>query len=82
MGSAGSIILVFFGWHSVFLLQGLVGLTWAWLWRYYTSGPDTSGNKRTELSLGNIKMMEASISEKAAQVSVPYGSFLKHSGVW
>ncbi|XP_031565730.1 solute carrier family 17 member 9-like isoform X2 [Actinia tenebrosa] len=80
MGSAGSIVLVLFGWHSVFLLQGLVGLTWAWLWRYYATGQYTP--TRTELSIGNIKMTEATVSEKAARVSVPYSTFFKHPGVW
>ncbi|XP_048581408.1 solute carrier family 17 member 9-like isoform X2 [Nematostella vectensis] len=78
MGSVGSVILMYFGWPSVFLAQGAAGLLWAWLWTFYLVGPGMEKN-RQEISLGDIKLLEATSKERA---SVPYSLFLQHAGVW
>ena len=74
MGSVGSIFLSQLGWHSVFIVHGLMALLWACLWRFYLVLP--------EFALGNIKMVEASSSERAHLLSVPWGTFSRHPAVW
>ncbi|KAK3743844.1 hypothetical protein QZH41_011850, partial [Actinostola sp. cb2023] len=81
MGSAGSVILIFFGWQSVFLLQGVVAMFWAWIWRYYATQLYSTTNK-TEISIENIKIVQPRQSQKHSPVIVPYGLFIRHTGVW
>ena len=81
MGSVGSIFLSQFGWHSVFIVHGLMALLWAYLWRFHLLLPDQH-HKREQFALGNIKMVEASSSNKAHLYSVPWGAFSKHPAVW
>ena len=81
MGSVGSIFLSQFGWHSVFIFHGLVALLWAYLWKFHIVLPEQL-QKREQLALGNIKMVEASSSERAHMLSVPWGAFSRHPAVW
>ena len=81
MGSVGSIFLSQFGWHSVFIFHGIVALLWAYLWKFRIVLPEQL-QKREQLALGNIKMVEASISERAHMLNVPWGAFSKHPAVW
>lgn len=81
MGSIGSIFLSQFGWHSVFIFHGIVALLWAYLWKFHIVLPEQL-QKREQLALGNIKMVEASISERAHMLNVPWGAFSKHPAVW
>lgn len=77
MGSVGSIFLSQFGWHSVFIFHGLVSLLWAYIWRFYLLLPE-----QQQFALGNIKMVEATGSERASLVNVPWKIFLRHPAVW
>ncbi|KAL9978518.1 hypothetical protein ACROYT_G016044 [Oculina patagonica] len=81
MGSVGSIFLAQFGWHSVFIFHGLMALLWAYLWRFHLVLPEQH-QRREQLALGNIKMVEASSSERAHLHSVPWGAFSRHPAVW
>lgn len=81
MGSVGSVFLSQFGWHSVFIFHGLVALLWAYLWRFHIVLPEQL-QKREQFALGNIKMVEASSSERAHMLNVPWGVFSKHPAVW
>lgn len=74
MGSVGSLFLAHMGWHSVFIVHGLMALLWACLWRFYLVLP--------EFELGNIKMVEPSSSERAHLLNVPWGTFTRHPAVW
>lgn len=77
MGSVGSIFLSQFGWHSVFIFHGLMSLLWAYIWRFYLLLPE-----QQQFALGNIKMVEATGSERASLVNVPWEIFLRHPAVW
>lgn len=81
MGSVGSIFLSQFGWHSVFIFHGIVALLWAYLWKYHIVLPEQL-QKREQFALGNIKMVEASSSERAHMLNVPWRTFSKHPAVW
>lgn len=81
MGSVGSIFLSQFGWHSVFIFHGVVALLWAYLWKFHIVLPEQL-QKREQLALGNIKMVEASMSERAHMLNVPWGTFSRHPAVW
>ena len=77
MGSVGSIFLSQFGWHSVFIFHGIVALLWAYLWKFHIVVPE-----REQFALGNIKMVEASSSERAQMLNVPWAAFSRHPAVW
>jgi len=81
MGSVGSIFLSQFGWHSVFIFHGIVALLWAYLWKFHIVLPEQL-QKREQFALGNIKMVEASSSERAHMLNVPWRAFSKHPAVW
>ena len=81
MGSVGSIFLSQFGWHSVFIFHGIVALLWAYLWKFHIVLPEQF-QKREQFALGNIKMVEASSSERAHMLNVPWGAFSRHPAVW
>lgn len=73
MGSGGSLILDRSNWKSVFLVQVVVGLVWALVWLRYTFLLYRQNDKSGKL-IENIN--------KNPFISVPYGKFFKHVGVW
>lgn len=81
MGSVGSIFLSQLGWHSVFIVHGLMALSWAYIWRFYLLLPEQQ-QRRQQFALGNIRMVEASGYERASLVNVPWGIFGRHLAVW
>jgi len=87
MGSAGSLILIYFGWRNVFIIQGFVGLLWAWIWLHYSilKYATTTSPKPQKEKTNVDKPLEGKKPEptrKSSGISVPYGLFFKNIGVW
>lgn len=86
MGSAGSFILIYFGWRNVFIIQGFVGLLWAWTWLHYSI---LKYSNNTSSELGKMKTNGDNVPKTSQMdqstnsgISVPYGLFFKNIGVW
>lgn len=74
-GTLGSIILDYFGWHSVFRIIGFLGLCWTLFMRYYTMAAD-------RLRVINLSVPSRLYPNKSSEDSVPWLKLFGKSSLW
>lgn len=72
-------LIVAFGWRMPFFLFALIGLAWAALWFWYYR--DTPREHRS-VNAGELALIEGSLGEGKARVSVPWKKLLARPQLW
>lgn len=74
-------IALVLGWQASFILTGLSGLVWLFLWLRLYRLPEEH-NAVTETELAYIKQDNVGIEQKPEVVKIPYLTLLKSRNVW